>query len=534
MKLQKLDEILYKISLDIQPPPTKKEEEMVNFYEQNKTPLFVLERIVQTLGWPIPQKLISEKKDYHKRLLDGFLKIQQEWEREEITAVFIKSVGHFPSESDNLDILIPENRYNDAVKILENYGLRELKFLREPFKRLFRNFKNGKPFLAIHLHTDIGWITPFIDREKVLKEAIHSDIDPGIFVPPPLHQSLTHLAHGFFENKEFTLREVIFILLSSGGDISKQLTELQKLEARKFGWEEGYRISMETLSRKLKNSFRNVRNESIANSTNMDIQKIQLPIRFSKIKVKILHLLQSTKTRRKSKLDTLKNPMLVGFYTAKVLSGISLAKPVHIALSGPDGAGKTTIAKKLSYVLSSVQINPEVFWWRVGSAGMVEKISRTIRKGEEKRKIKKSMGNPSITSYVWALLGVVERWARTFLHWIPIRYRPTLVIYDRYAIDDYFDIMRKLQGKGGKIIATILLKALPNPHRTYLIIPTLDTLCDRLSTVDKSDIQNLYNYYNKLTEKGYDHRIKNLTCIEGNKRLEDILDQILNDIGRFF
>jgi hypothetical protein len=76
----------------------------------------------------------------------------------DLPVLVIKSAGEFPYESSNLDLLVPEERMEEAARILTSHGFLHLRTYREPQKTLHKRFDRARPGAVFHLHHELSWV----------------------------------------------------------------------------------------------------------------------------------------------------------------------------------------------------------------------------------------------------------------------------------------------------------------------------------------------------------------------------------------
>ena len=145
-----------------------------------------------------------------RELLDVVAKFNER----SIDSVFIKSLNALPLDSDNFDILIRQKDLSASIKVLRNCGFMEVTWVREPYKWLFRKAEGDRNYMAIHLHTAVAWGgIKFVDVEDLWKKHRKKEIDGvTLGLPSPEHHLLTTVAHAFFENRQFSLGDLAYII----------------------------------------------------------------------------------------------------------------------------------------------------------------------------------------------------------------------------------------------------------------------------------------------------------------------------------
>ena len=131
-----------------------------------------------------------------------------------VQTLFLKSSKILPLDSDNFDILIHTYEMKDADQLLKRNGFSVVKSADEPYKVLYRKTRNGKDYLALHLHTKIAWYgVEFLKTEEVWKKYLVKSIEgTNVGFISPEHHVLVTVAHAFFENASLKLGDIMYLV----------------------------------------------------------------------------------------------------------------------------------------------------------------------------------------------------------------------------------------------------------------------------------------------------------------------------------
>jgi hypothetical protein len=141
--------------------------------------------------------------------LAQFHRIEDEFAKDNIVFILIKSDGPFPCETDNLDILVRTNEFAQVLRLLEKLGYFELPQVREKHKFLFRQTK-AYAELPIHVHTRVEWEgEQFMNTEDLWSRCRIVRKNRGYHVPSLEDCILVTIAHLFFENHEIGLGDLL-------------------------------------------------------------------------------------------------------------------------------------------------------------------------------------------------------------------------------------------------------------------------------------------------------------------------------------
>lgn len=139
----------------------------------------------------------------------AFDKVKNEFSRQGIDFILIKSADSYPYESDNLDVLIKPYDLTKVVQMLKRIGYAELPQIREKHKFLFRKV-GAFDELPVHIHTRVEWEgTKFIDTRDLWSRRTTVTENGGFYAPSPEDCILVTIAHLFFENHEIALHDLL-------------------------------------------------------------------------------------------------------------------------------------------------------------------------------------------------------------------------------------------------------------------------------------------------------------------------------------
>lgn len=154
-----------------------------------------------------------------------------------VQTLFMKSSNILPLDSDNFDILIHDNEIKFANQVLRRNGFSVVKVAEEPYKILYRKTKNGKDYLALHLHSKIAWGgIEFLRAEDVWKKYLIKNIEgTNVGFISPEHHVLVTLAHAFFENASLRLGDILYLVDSfSNNELNLSAMVSSSME---MGWD---------------------------------------------------------------------------------------------------------------------------------------------------------------------------------------------------------------------------------------------------------------------------------------------------------
>lgn len=503
-------------------------------------------------------------KAQYERDLTLFTTLRSEWAnvrkkflKAGIESMLIKSVGSFDYKSSNLDVLIKQNRREQAESILKEMGYIQLHNIEEPYKTLFRKFAGGKPTSVIHLHNKVAWVNPFHDEDLLWTRYRKSTIDDLIDIPSPEDSILILTAHWFYEDKEIKLSDIMKI--SSCLKEVELDWEYMSAVAKKMGWLNGLYFGLLVQSFVEKKLFgESSIHESQLNKMRAALplwmriyfnkkvypREISLPFKLPKIFGKSLHFAKTLKDKTTSPSRKLYEMYIVARAALFVVLfekfnvNIRYQPPMLISISGVDGSGKTTYVEILYDILVFCEFRTRCAWSRVGSSAFLKpfskiaKIFHSLKKGkplskysenfEESRVRRKDLFGKSSAIRTLGLITLLIEvlWQYSFKVTLPLFFKK-VVICDRYIYDTLVDITTRygvnLKSIEGKLFTRILTALTPKPDIAYCLFIPLEDACSRreIDIIESNLIKDQIILYKDIAAMFNLHQINtdNNTCI---------------------
>lgn len=487
---------------------------------------------------------LCELFDQHRRQIDRQIEelryIAEAWSASGVESLLIKGAGYMPYTSSNVDVLVRNTDLPTAARLLEDLGYFELRYLREPYKRLYRKVRSPSLGFAVHLHTSVAWISEFIDGASCFLNGFESEVHPSIRYPSPEDWLLINTAHWVYEDKALSLRDVYntYRTLSQNPCLDWDYM-LRKSSER--GWGAGFAFGLtvfceaemamrgECLLRSEIQSLLRVTMDRVLTKYVGELFKkgqISLPLQLSKIVLKAAHL---NKTLIDSQLGLggrLSDLSKVVWYAARNrLHLMGLRRSMTVSISGIDGAGKTTLAESLASCLSQFGVRARVRWLRIGASSPIDLLRRLVRatpiSGLHTLEHDGTAGS-SVLHRVWALFLAMEFSVRVYALDLTRILVGGVTIYDRHVSDAAVDLMSRYDLRG----ASTLLKILPRPDLTILIRVGWDEATMR------SETPTSYRYVDKL----YDGLLPQYDIVlDGREDAGQLLELALSSVlGRYF
>ncbi len=517
-----------------------------------------------------PQFSDQYEKEYKlfEQLRHEWAKVREKFLKSGIESMLIKSTGLFPYKSSNLDVLIKQNKRDQASALLRELGYIQLHNVEEPYKTLFRAFSQGKSTSVIHLHNKVAWMNPFHDEELLWARYRSSAEDNIVDIPSREDSILILTAHWFYEDKELKLSDIINIstcLMKGELDWEYMLDVSEQ-----WGWSNGFFFGL------LVQSFveKNLYGESLIGSDQLEgmrsalplwmrtylnkkvySQKIALPFKLPKIFGKSLHFEKTIKDKTTAPAKKIHEMIMVAHGSLfvvlyeKLKVNIRYQPAMLIAISGIDGSGKTTYADILSDILELCELRKRIVWSRVGSSNFLKPFSKLAQifyymktgKGftknsenleESEVRRKDLFGKSSVTRLIGVHLLLLEMvWQYSIKVAFPLLQKK-VVICDRYIYDTLVDIITRYginpNDIEGRLFRKMLTALAPKPDIAYvLMIPQQEAI--RREQVDLRVSQLVKDQVNTYREIAGGFNLIQINT-SGKKRPADIGNEMIYEI----
>ena len=390
--------------------------------------------------------------------------------------VLIKYPYLIKKEINDIDVLLSNDDYYKAIKILESRGFKiSLSEFNEKYKTLLSKF-TGKKFIKIHLHREIAWNGVIaLDKNLTLKR---KRIFKGFYVPSIEDSLLINTAHILLELKKIRAYE-------------KKLFSRIKQMPLDFGY-------------------------------------IQQHLEMAGWKEQFFDLFNHNRiSRKKTIISIIKNNPYLSFnffthYLKWVISQFKLSRKIVIALLGPDGSGKSTIAKELK------RYNFKVIYggWKdhyLFTSKLLAYFGKT-KAGMKKQKefqLKREKKITFLQELIY-LNYVFEHLARYAVGSF-LRFRHNIV-FDRYFIDV---LMQDKNAEKSKIIK-LAAKFFPKPKYIFYLFARPKVLINRKKH-EKLEMESVIFQQKQLKKL---MRIFPMIRINNEKEITETINHILSIIWR--
>lgn len=538
---------------------------LVALLQKNQVPLLGLNRAQAPAGFfddPAVAAALAQESARLTRQRNEYAQVQAAFAQAGIPAILIKAVAKepvFPYTSDNVDTLVPANRARDARRLLRDLGYVWLRHIEEPGKTLFRKFDLGEEASCIHLHERVAWGVKFLD-ETLIWQDYRPSSDPAVALLSPTDIILVTFAHSLYENKRVKLWDLarVRLTLAQGGVDWDRARSV----ARRKGWLDGLYCCIlfyEYLEQALypASLLTPYREEARAGLSPNDRDRLdtylqQTPLR---LPLPIPFVLSKQLYYRKVLTDQERSASgKVYDIILNTANGIKLKAHIHsqpgmlFAISGLDGAGKTTQIKALEAAFHSAHLKTTVYWARGGASPLVSFFTRLLkalqrRPRPDNQPAGKATGQPAGQSRLsvqvpiygrfrhplwrlgWTLLTGFDLWLRYTLRVTLPLLTGRIVLADRYVYDTLADwaILFADPAAGEGFWGWLLTHTTPRPKRAFLldVAPTL--AAHRQGETDAGVRITQAEVYRRLAQRYH------LVTVNGNQEPAAVSDPIVRD-----
>ena len=476
-----------------------------------------------------------------------YLIVKRAWLDAGIPCVMFKSAGEYPSfpyTSDNLDILVPRNRLDEARRILVGLGYVWLRNIDETQKFLFRKFRAGSSVSAIHVHTWVGWDVEF-HEEAIWDGVRQSGDDADVMVPSAEDAVLVNVSHALYENKEIRLYDLEKVRSQWRGGLHWEYVEGV---ARRRGWLDGLYFGL-LVCAKLERAIygyntvsANVRRRWRDGLKRYPLQwrywrkvrkqEFDLPFRVSFAMSKALYYKKILRDSHDAIGKRLLNLVHTLAWGVKQKSGIRPQRGMLISISGTDGAGKTAQARALSQALTTSEAYNDVIWSRIGTTPLYRRASETAQRttSASRKSVSASTVAPGplrrALGFAWATANALDL-ALTY-QWrvrLPLM-MGRVVVCDRYTHDAAVEIAERLGPEALDGLPVKLLYALsPRPRFAYLLDAPADVAAERsLDPEDAGQLASQRELYREVAEA------RGLRVVDASGELAEASDVIVREV----
>lgn len=487
---------------------------------KHKCPVFIESDIFKSY-------LIKEENLY-RQWVDDFEDVKVAWEKENIDYIFHKSIGQFPYQSDNLDMLVKTSDFKRAGESLRSINYVNLRNIQEAHKEFYRKFDGKIAKGPIHLHERVCWVVPYDNIEHIWENKQQSLTEPSVYYLNPNDALITQAIHCFIEDHVIKAKDLIFI---------KEIIEDSKLDwdyiittAKNNYFDHALFTSfiiVEYLHKSIygnnlfpekimRESWEFVQTKSWINRklknilSSSPILPFYLPHLWSRFHSSIREFIDPSFGSKFRRFYQVFGGLIDRLIHLKLK--FHNQPSMHIAFSGMDGSGKSTFIDHLTSNFADCDIKTKVVWHRPGSMGITKLFLNGRRKiahkacnsikstpSTDKKEIKRNKSK--IENFLYRLLYFIDM---QFYN-ISLRYNlmhGKVVIADRYLLDDMVDIESlNNKPKFDRLSYWLLKKSLPKPKIHYLIYADTKEIRKRSNEEILEDLNLYETLYNEVKQQ---------------------------------
>ncbi len=463
---------------------------------RNKVPLLSARRVRPDAPlWEAPPlaEALAQERAGLERQRGEYVRVRRALESLGVPCALIKSAGiapSFPYRSDNVDLLVPPELELTAAKALYDLGYVELRNIEEPRKFLFKRFQGGAEASAIHLHTQVGWGTGFLVDEWLWERVRPSADDPDVSILGPEDELLVTLAHAFYEDKEFKIWDMVKARHCLGD--ARFDWDYCARQAEERGWLQGLNVILGHVSRAEAAWFADTRIPNAVPSRlppaplpAVDMEA--LPVRVAFAYSKRFYFAKVARDRRLPAAQKCDDAIRHALAGVRRKWNVRSQRPMLVAISGVDGAGKTAHAEALQAAFARCDIRARIVWTRGASSPLTDALIRVGKRwlgGASSAPVGGIGGAPDawqrraalwrrpLVRRVWPWVIALDLWGQYLARVAWPLLRGWVVIADRYVADAQAEVAAYLEaaGEGHVPPALRLLERLsPRPAVAFLL-----------------------------------------------------------------
>jgi len=502
--------------------------------------------------------VFKDSYNHAPNLKQELLNIIAEFNERSIDTIFIKSLNTLPLDSDNFDIMVKERDLAASIKVLKEAGFVELAWIREPYKWLFRYVRDGKDYLAVHLHTAVAWQgIKFVDVRDLWKEHRKLQID-GVAVGVPsqeIHLLIT-LAHAFFENRQFKLSDLTYIV----EDIYSKELDWDYVTSWIFNdcWFDSFHgmllltdhvyrtlfgdgLIPEMAYRKL--SGANRRNSRLPKKLIKQYdEKLSLPVSIPIITVASHHVRKIVTDPRTPSLKKIGTILSISKDFLGRRMPIRRDRPAFlVCFVGQDGTGKTIHARYIWDELKQRGIKVKYIWSR-GTGFFLGPLLNLFRfallNGEMlkehtngNRDIETLLGKEPLKS-MWAYVRLADHLAKSLKVKLALAFG-NMVICDRYIFDTFVDAKCNWGKNFSEALKRTVERLAPKPKIIFMMDTEPGELAKRRPNMNLELVERKRSAYFEYLYTKDGIRIID-TCDDLQRNREKILSNTLQTFYRYY
>jgi thymidylate kinase len=345
---------------------------------------------------------------------------------------------------------VPPERMGEAADLLTSLGFVHLRNYREDHKTLHKKFDRGRVVACFHLHHQVSWVgSVFLSPDAIWRQRQLLPGFEGAWQLHPSHLVEQAIAHAVYEKATISLAELrrVLVSIAQGGVDPGQIAA----DAAERGWLAGLRLGIRALAaieqascetRRIADLF-----EAGPSGSPIECRGPTIPLGRWKGRALFVRKILGCRTDPLAKRARL----LFGFLWSKFhsLTRIPYHRPLLVALSGMDGAGKSYYRNRLHDLLTNCDIGVRSVWARGGSTDFVLWLKGVARRatgpsGPFAVQPTDNQLGKSWQRLLWPWVVVLELLGTYLLRVVPALLGRRIALCDRYVLDAAVDLSFRL------------------------------------------------------------------------------------------
>jgi len=220
---------------------------------------------------------------------------------------------------------------------------------------------------------------------------------------------------------------------------------------------------------------------------------------------------------------------LPSYWISEILRAIKrLRYPVGftVAFLGPDGAGKSTIAKKVIYLASGSFHGTRIFYWRPELFPQMGELVELRKSKKRKQNLNPRPHDHKIQSPLKSIVRfwyyIVDYILGYYLKVFPLKVRKHLCVFDRYYYDFLVDLFR-YNFNIPSWLPRFLLPIIPKPDIVIYLHASPEELYRRKKELPFHELKRQISVYQSILSK-----LPNAHQINTNKPIDEIVSEIVS------
>jgi len=532
-------------SPDEMPPP----EAFLGLVERQKLPL---EEIIsvndladhEVVKSDCVQCALKTDAERHREHLARFIEFRERLDAENIPHVLVKGVWGFPYRSENVDLMIPADAVPHADAILTDLGYVYNRFRPDNFKRLHVLTSGSRWVITMHLHTMVGWYSPFVEPEAVFGSAVDGS-EGGVRIPRREIGMIINGVHALYEDAIIRLAELHKIrhLMRSGPVDWDWLWDF----ASRRGYESGLALSFLILERQhLTLTGKSLFGDDLVRRMESYLSAVDGTRRHYRKRVAGRNLptyyTLSKYFVRRCLFRQVKRTKLLSFWGKMGTAAMILHGGVHqvtrwwpqpaflMAVCGPDGCGKTTQIELVAKALAVYEVRSRRSWIRIGDSFLLNWLKRPFHRRVRaevdtagRMTSEQGVFKSRFVRGAWSMVAVLDYLVRQYAAYIWAVLRERMVIADRYHIDALVDLALRC---GPEVMrkrwVLAAMRLLPKARSVFVLKVTDDTMrCRRAEDYVEGLTHRVIGYYDEAA------RLMAVQVLEGEQDPEVLAETIV-------